>query len=58
MDLEEALARVAETDNRVSLAAVEVEAAVKRARDQGASWAQIGTALGVTKQAARQRFGS
>jgi hypothetical protein len=29
---------------------------VKRARDAGASWTQIGDALGVTKQAAWERF--
>jgi hypothetical protein len=27
------------------------------ARDEGASWSQIGAALGVTTQAAHQRFG-
>lgn len=32
-------------------------AAVQSARLDGASWAQIGTALGITKQAAQQRYG-
>lgn len=32
-------------------------AAVQRARDDGASWQTIGDALGVTRQAAFQRFG-
>ena len=31
--------------------------AVKLARDEGASWSEIASALGVTKQAAQQRFG-
>lgn len=32
-------------------------AAVRSARIDGASWAQIGTGLGITKQAAQQRYG-
>jgi hypothetical protein len=31
--------------------------AVRAARDQGVSWTQIGYQLGVSKQAAQQRFG-
>jgi hypothetical protein len=31
--------------------------AVGKARARGATWTQIGDALGVTRQAARQRFG-
>jgi len=31
--------------------------AVDRARRDGHTWSQIGTALGVSKQAAQQRFG-
>jgi hypothetical protein len=31
--------------------------AVQQARDAGASWADIGRVLGVTKQAAQQRYG-
>jgi hypothetical protein len=30
---------------------------VQKARDAGASWQQIGDALGVTRQAAQQRYG-
>ena len=38
--------------------AAELEAvAVREARAAGASWSQIGDALGVTKQAAQMRFG-
>lgn len=32
--------------------------AVDRARHDGRSWSQIGTALGVSKQAAQQRYGT
>jgi|HubBroStandDraft_1064217.scaffolds.fasta_scaffold283808_2 hypothetical protein len=32
--------------------------ALQRARDAGASWAQLGDALGITRQAAEQRHGS
>lgn len=35
-----------------------VAAAVAEARKTGASWSQIGELLGMTKQSARQRFGS
>lgn len=30
---------------------------VKRARDMGATWEQVGAALGVSRQAAQQRYG-
>lgn len=58
MELDEALALVTEADGRLKLATGELEAAVQRARDEGATWAQVGEALGVTRQAAWQRFGS
>jgi hypothetical protein len=31
---------------------------VNRARDAAATWAEVGEALGVSRQAAQQRFGS
>ena len=34
----------------------DTECAVRRARDQGATWAEVGAALGVTQQAAHERF--
>jgi hypothetical protein len=35
----------------------EVEVAVAHLRVDGASWAQVGRALGISRQGARQRFG-
>jgi hypothetical protein len=34
-----------------------LEQAVDDMRSEGATWAQVGTALGVTRQAAQQRWG-
>jgi hypothetical protein len=39
-------------------ATVELQAAVSAARQNGRSWSEIGVVLGVSKQAAQQRFGS
>ena len=35
----------------------EIEVAVAHVRVDGASWAQVGRALGISRQGARQRFG-
>ena len=35
----------------------EIEVAVAHLRVDGASWAQVGRALGISRQGARQRFG-
>lgn len=40
----------------VDVAQTELRATVARARAAGASWTVVGAALGVTKQAAAQRF--
>ena len=48
------LVRIAEAKRE--LAAAEA-AAVRRARVQGFSWAEIGTLLGVSKQAMHQKYG-
>ncbi len=45
----------------ITVLAADVEAAIRQAvtglRDYGYSWADIGTRLGVTRQAAQQRWG-
>jgi hypothetical protein len=51
------LAWVTDADAAVRQAQRHLAAAVTRARSQGHSWAQIAGRLGVTRQAAQQRFG-
>lgn len=52
-----ALARLRMLAAEQRRAEARIGAAVRSAREGGMSWAQIGTALGVTKQAAQQRWG-
>lgn len=51
------LRRIIAAAERVEKAEDELRTAVKAARDAGATWAVIGLALGVSRQAAFQRFG-
>jgi hypothetical protein len=51
------LSWVADADAATRQAQRTLAAAVTRARSRGHSWAQIGDRLGITRQAAHQRFG-
>ncbi len=57
VDNVEDLAAVAAAADRMAEAEAELIEAVKRARAEGRSWNRIAVALGVSRQAARQRFG-
>jgi hypothetical protein len=50
------LARVQEAAAALDLARRDLDRAVEVARSDGASWATIGAALGVSRQAAWERF--
>jgi hypothetical protein len=50
------LAWVATASDQASAAQRTLTAAVVRARQTGASWSDIGVQLGITRQAAQQRF--
>lgn len=52
-----ALNRLEDTEKDVERAQKHLASAVKAARKQGRSWSAIGMVLGVSKQAAQQRFG-
>lgn len=56
MDPTEALARVVNAQSKLTLAAVELQAAVDDARADGFNWTEIAQALGVSRQAVWQRF--
>jgi hypothetical protein len=51
------LRRVGEAARSLAESAGEVEAAVVAARRNGRSWGLIALALGISRQAARQRYG-
>lgn len=51
------LAAVAAASDALGAADTALRTAVDTARSNGRSWASIGTALGVSRQAAFQRFG-
>lgn len=50
-------ARVRDLADRVAELSSDLAAAVREAKGQGASWTDLGRALGVSKQAAQQRYG-
>ncbi|MET3352092.1 UNVERIFIED_ORG: hypothetical protein ABID57_003807 [Arthrobacter sp. UYEF1] len=50
--------RIGESFAALKASEAEMAAAVAAARAAGSSWASIGRVLGITKQAAQQRFGS
>ena len=51
------MARLEGLVNEREAAAVAVDAEVRRLRRVGANWPQLAVALGVSRQAARQRYG-
>jgi hypothetical protein len=51
------LGRLINAAHAAADADAELAHAARAARDAGASWAQIGDALGLTRQAAQQRWG-
>ena len=48
---------ITEADRRYRNAELELRLLIAQARKDGIWWEEIGAALGVTKQAAQQRFG-
>jgi hypothetical protein len=52
------LRRIGEAAQAIDAARDALSAAVTAARERGRSWGQIGMVLGVSKQAARERFGT
>jgi hypothetical protein len=52
------LRAIADAQRQVANGDLQLADAVARARANGRSWGQIGVILGVSKQAARERFGA
>ncbi|OLP00206.1 hypothetical protein BVU76_21700 [Mycolicibacterium porcinum] len=60
LEVDPAKARDGQHMRRIAAAGTdaELEAAVAEARAAGDTWAMVGTALGISRQAAVERFGS
>lgn len=56
--IKDAANQVATATIRLSSAERALQQAVNEARHQGWTWATVGDTLGITRQAAQQRFGS
>ena len=54
----EATARIIEAADRQLAAAAALNRTVREARRAGLSWTEVGAVLGISKQAAQQRFGA
>jgi hypothetical protein len=52
------LRRVAEAQDAVKASDAQLREAVAAARANGRSWARVGVALGMSRQAAHERFGA
>jgi hypothetical protein len=52
------ISRVVQADRDLEVAELRLRHQVAEARRAGHSWAVIGASLGITRQAAQQRFGS
>lgn len=55
--LDKRLESVAEAWGGVELARIKLDRAVKRAREEGASWSHIAMSTGMSKQGAHKRWG-
>jgi hypothetical protein len=56
-EVRRAAAALSKATGRADQARRDLHVAVAQARERGASWAEVGQALGVTRQTAQQRFG-
>lgn len=52
-----AIQRVKDAARHLGRAESDLRTSVARARERGATWQQIGDALGISRQAAHERFG-
>lgn len=50
------LANIVQANDALDVAVLRLDAAVQRARAEGATWEEVADSLGVTRQAAWERF--